>query len=143
MKYQIRSNGANFHQWYRLSVDEYLPTIDLGENSLPAHIRKLSPLKQLQAALPLDTPRGRRFAAVRLARINRGQTPFELPNPIRTYRNFVELLPLIPGLLEIGTADHYSIEYRVGDLFDADEIGLAIATLLRDCFYPSDRLIAA
>jgi hypothetical protein len=140
MKIQIRASGMKCHQWHRLSVDKYLPSIYLPECAVPDRIRVRGPYSETRDAIPLDRPRARRFAAVRLARINRGQTPFEMDNPVETFGKLVDTLSLIPGLLQIGTSTHYSIEYRVGDLFDADEVGLALATLLRDCFYPSEQI---
>lgn len=129
MKFQLTRNS---NQDFTLHFDRPLPRL-AAATLRPFFIPSYDLLRA-------STPRARKQMSRVLARLNAGQTPFELPAAAKTYREFLESLVPIPGLISTGECDRYSVTIQVGTLFDPLAVGTRIAECLQRFFYPDEQL---
>lgn len=80
--------------------------------------------------LILRSPANRQGAASFLARVNGGQCPIELSNPVQSFRTILEKLTQIEGLVSVNQSNSYEIEFNTAKLFNSIEIGRTLANLI-------------
>lgn len=80
-------------------------------------------------------PKKRAAIAKRLAVMNQGRISTELLQLGKVFSSFIEDLNRINGLISVDNRNPYRVDYRVGFLFDATEIGERIASSLHTHFF--------
>lgn len=80
-------------------------------------------------------PKRRVAIARRLAMLNQGRISTELVQLGKVFLSFIEELNQINGLVAVHNSDPYRLDYRVGFLFDATEIGERLAGALHTHFF--------
>ena len=72
---------------------------------------------------------------------NAGNLPFELNTPFRDhYYSFLEELVVIPGFVSVTESNRYSLKLHVGRMFNAETVGIEVASTINRFFYPEESL---
>lgn len=73
---------------------------------------------------------------------NAGNLPFELNVPFRDhYYSFLEELVVIPGFVSVRESNRYSLELHVGLMFNAETVGIEVASIINRYFYPEESFV--
>ena len=87
-----------------------------------------------------SSPKGRDRWAARIAKVNFGKFPFELSQPVRTYRELLEAMADVEGLIDVFDIDRYTMGVVVGGMFDLAAVARRVAELVQQSFYPEEPL---
>ena len=83
-------------------------------------------------------PLWRQSHAKFLAKLNRGQVPFELKDPNESFLNILEALSATDGLVAMADLDPYTIGITVAGLFSPSQVGEQVAALYHKAFYAEE-----
>lgn len=96
------------------------------------------PLPQMRIAnLVMASPKSRESLARKVAKMNVGRMPTELPNALEVFKSYLHGLNTIDGLIGVCHPHSYMMEFDAGMLFNKVEIGRRIAELVHRHFYSS------
>lgn len=72
---------------------------------------------------------------------NAGNLPIELNVSFRDhYYSFLEELVVIPGFVSVRESNRYSLKLHVGRMFNAETVGIEVASTINKFFYPEESL---
>ncbi len=79
--------------------------------------------------------------ADRLCRVNAGKFSVELSSPGQSFRDFVEELVVVPGLVQVLDSDRYSLTIETGECFSTATVCQAVADCVTRHFHPTETAI--
>jgi hypothetical protein len=85
--------------------------------------------------LIVPRPKARLRMGRHLAKKNAGQNPIEIGNPVAAYRQMLDGLADIDGLIHVQQVNTYTLQIVVGKLFNPQEIGHQVAKVISKALF--------
>ncbi len=121
---------------FLLQFDRCLPHLFPQEEQFPFRLKGREPMRHGLFRPPAWRARHSLF----LARINKGQVPFELCNPVETYRSVLDKLSATSGLTDLTDLDPYTLGVSIAGLFPPVIVCRQVAQILHEAFFPEEPL---
>ncbi len=112
----VNENQAQLH------FNQRLPSLEAAQ--------RFHPFFASTTDLMVPRPKSRLRMGRQLAKQNAGQNPIEIGNPVAAFRQMLEGLANIDGLIHVHQVNAYTLHIVVGKLFNPVEIGHQVAKVI-------------